>query len=101
MNMKIDRLKSKIISKDLILNGSVIEQYKQCGKPNCRCHKGRGYWHGPYWVWTRKEEGKTITKNLSSEQARLVKKAIKEMHDLQKTIAQWRTWSLKKIERND
>lgn len=28
-----------------ILRGSVIEQYKRCGKPGCRCADGPG--HGP------------------------------------------------------
>jgi hypothetical protein len=28
-----------------ILRGSLIERYKRCGKPNCKCAKGLG--HGP------------------------------------------------------
>ena len=28
-----------------ILRGSLIERYKRCGKPSCRCATGRG--HGP------------------------------------------------------
>ena len=28
-----------------ILRGSLIERYKPCGKPGCKCAKGRG--HGP------------------------------------------------------
>ena len=27
------------------LRGSLIERYKRCGKPGCKCAKGRG--HGP------------------------------------------------------
>ncbi|MCK5803876.1 MAG: hypothetical protein KAI66_13630 [Lentisphaeria bacterium] len=30
---------------DAILRGSLIERYKRCGKPGCRCARGRG--HGP------------------------------------------------------
>lgn len=30
---------------DTVLRGSLIERYKRCGKPNCKCAKGRG--HGP------------------------------------------------------
>ncbi len=30
---------------DAILRGSLIERYKRCGKPGCKCAKGRG--HGP------------------------------------------------------
>ena len=28
-----------------LLRGSLIERYKRCGKPGCKCAKGRG--HGP------------------------------------------------------
>ena len=28
-----------------VLRGSLIERYKRCGKPGCKCAKGRG--HGP------------------------------------------------------
>jgi len=29
----------------LVLRGSLIERYKRCGHPGCRCQKGQG--HGP------------------------------------------------------
>ena len=31
--------------KPTILRGSLIERYKRCGKPNCKCAEGKG--HGP------------------------------------------------------
>jgi len=30
---------------DSVLRGSLIERYKRCGNPNCKCAKGPG--HGP------------------------------------------------------
>lgn len=30
---------------DRLLRGSLIERYKPCGKPGCKCARGRG--HGP------------------------------------------------------
>jgi hypothetical protein len=30
---------------EAILRGSLIERYKRCGKPGCKCSEGRG--HGP------------------------------------------------------
>jgi hypothetical protein len=30
---------------DTLLRGSLIERYKRCGKPGCKCANGRG--HGP------------------------------------------------------
>ncbi|HEB27173.1 hypothetical protein LCGC14_2057020 [marine sediment metagenome] len=99
MVYKIDRLKSKITSKERILKGSIAKQYKQCGRLNCRCREDRKYWHGPYWIWTRKEKGKTVTKTLNKNQAISVKNAIKEMKDLSLIIEKWKAQSLKEIEK--
>jgi len=56
-------------------------------------------WHGPYFIWTRKENGKTITKTLNKSQAAAVKKAIKDMKELNQLIERWRSLSLKEIEK--
>ncbi len=96
---QIGRLKSRITSKELILNGTLSKRYKQCGKESCRCHTEKVHWHGPYWIWTRKVERKTVTKTLSNEQALVVKKAIKEMKDLNVVIKKWQIQSSKEIEK--
>ena len=98
MNNKMKCLKSKITSKEYVLNGSLARQHKKCGKINCRCHGDKKYWHGPYWIWTRKENGKTVTKTLNKNQVVTVKKAIKEMKELNLLIESWRSQSLKEIE---
>ncbi len=99
MNKLILRLKSKIESKEFILNGSLATQYKQCGKLNCRCHGAKELWHGPYLIWTRKVNGKTVTKTLSEQQAAAVKRAIQEMKELNQIIERWKALSLKEIEK--
>src|SRR5437016_8023841 len=38
-------LRRKLPSLVAILRGSLIERYKRCGKPGCKCAKGQG--HGP------------------------------------------------------
>jgi hypothetical protein len=38
-------LLGKLPALSVILRGSLIERYKPCGKPGCKCAKGRG--HGP------------------------------------------------------
>jgi len=39
-----------------ILRGSLIERYKRCGKPGCRCAKGPG--HGPKYYLSVSQTGK-------------------------------------------
>jgi hypothetical protein len=49
--------------------GTLLERTMRCGKPNCRCHADPPQLHGPYHQWTRKIDGKTVTRNLTAEQA--------------------------------
>ena len=39
------QLLKKLPPLDAVLRGSLIERYKRCGKPGCKCAKGQG--HGP------------------------------------------------------
>jgi hypothetical protein len=32
-----------------VLRGTFIELYLECVRPNCKCHKGEKYRHGPYY----------------------------------------------------
>ena len=50
------------------LPGSVVDRRSRCGNPSCRCHKDPAQLHGPYRSWTRKVDGKTVTRNLSDDQ---------------------------------
>lgn len=48
--------------------GSVIERHTVCGTPGCRCHGDPPTRHGPYFQYTRKLDGKTLTRRLAPEQ---------------------------------
>jgi hypothetical protein len=50
-------------------------------------------------IWTRKVNGKTVTKTLNKNQAVTVKKAIREMKEINKLIERWKNLSLKEIEK--
>ncbi len=88
-----------LAGKDKILAGSVITSYKKCGRANCKCAKDTNDWHGPYHIWTRKENGKTITKTLNLNQVSLVEEAIKNMADLKILIEEWKRTTLSEIEK--
>ena len=51
------------------LPGSLVARSSRCGNPNCRCHRDPDLLHGPYPSWTRKVDGKTVTRNLNTAQA--------------------------------
>ena len=87
---RIDTIRSQIIAMDLISSGTLLERMKKCGKPNCRCADDPGARHGPYYDWTRPEEGRLVHKTVSLEQARNLKAAIANYRKLQKLIVQWK-----------
>jgi hypothetical protein len=45
--------------------GSINPTYRKCGKPNCACARPGHPGHGPRWLWTRSEAGKTRTRQLA------------------------------------
>lgn len=54
-----------------IAAGSLVQRHNRCGKPHCRCHADPPQLHGPYWQWTAKIDGKTVTRRLSNTEAEL------------------------------
>jgi hypothetical protein len=79
------------------LPGTLLERSMRCGKPNCRCHADPPRLHGPYHQWTRKIEGKTLTRNLTDDQlaryqpwfdnAQRLREALAELEHLSLRIA--------------
>lgn len=53
---------------DFALPGTMLERMICCKKPNCRCCADPPQLHGPYYQWTRKINGKTVTRLLTAEQ---------------------------------
>jgi hypothetical protein len=51
-----------------VLPGSLQQRHTYCGKPGCACQADPPRPHGPYWQWTRKSAGKTITRRLTPDQ---------------------------------
>jgi hypothetical protein len=75
----------------------LIERHFRCGKPGCRCHADPSVLHGPYWQWTRKVAGKTLTRLVPDDQLddyrhwldnhRRLRALISELEDLTLAIA--------------
>lgn len=63
------KLKKFLLQVGPVCDGSLSKVFQQCGKSSCRCHKGERYRHGPYYLWTRKVDGKTVTRKVSAADA--------------------------------
>ena len=51
--------------------GTVVRQRLTCGKSSCVCHTDPERRHGPYFYWTAKVKGRTVSRLLSKEEAEL------------------------------
>ncbi len=70
-----------------LASGSLVRRFTVCGKPGCRCQAQPPQRHGPYWQWTRKVAGKTVTRRLSTDEARLFRKWLGDRQRLKRTLA--------------
>ena len=95
---KYSLLKRKIEKIGFICTGSVMSVFKTCGNSNCICHKDKKARHGPYNIWTRKVKSKTVTRTLTNEQAKLCRKCIQNMRDVEVILKEMRDLSVQRIE---
>lgn len=78
--------------------GSLLRVFNRCGAPGCGCHTDSSKRHGPYWQWTRKVAGKTVTVRLTDAQAerltewlanaRLLDQRLKQLEDLNNDVTE-------------
>lgn len=55
-------LKSRLAQLGEMRPGSLVECYRKCGKPNCRCARPQDRGHGPLWMVTHALKGRTVSK---------------------------------------
>jgi hypothetical protein len=68
--------------------GSLVRRFMPCGKPGCRCQARPPRLHGPYYQWTRKLRGKTVTVRVNQVQAVLIRRWIASGRQLDKLVRQ-------------
>jgi hypothetical protein len=88
-------LKRSLLDLGYICPGSVVERYVPCGKSNCCCMANPNDRHGPYYEWSRKVRGKTITVRLPKEQAALYEEFTKNNQKLRKVCDRMKSISIK------
>ena len=55
----------------LVQEGSLVRRYTRCANPNFRCRADPPHPHGPYWQWSAKVGGKTVSRRLSEREVAL------------------------------
>ena len=86
-------LQAQLAEVGFISSGSIVRRQTSCGKPGCRCQADPPQLHGPYWQWTRKIAGKTVTRRLNDTEADLYRQWIANGRRLAAIVAQMETVS--------
>lgn len=73
-----------------IAQGSLSQRFTHCNKAGCRCGAVPPRLHGPYWQWTAKVTGRTVTRRLSAAEAARYREWIANDRQLRRTVEQMR-----------
>jgi Family of unknown function (DUF6788) len=72
-----DRLYAQLAATGDFRRGSVSENYRSCGKPNCACAAPDHPGHGPRFLWTRTQgRRKRIGRQLAAAEVEKVRREI-------------------------
>jgi hypothetical protein len=74
----------------IVAAGSVTRRYTRCTSAGCRCNADPPAPHGPYWQWTAKVNGKTVTRRLTAREAQLYQEWIANDRRIRALLAQIR-----------
>jgi len=96
---RFDGLKRSISDLGPLRRGSVVKRFMPCGKPGCRCQAIPPQLHGPYYQWTRKIRGKTVTVRLTEQEAQRIREWIDNGRQLDRIVTKMEKLSLRITER--
>jgi hypothetical protein len=72
-----DRLYAQLAAVGDFRRGSVSENWRRCGKPNCACARPGHPGHGPRYLWTRNERGRgTVGRQLAAGEVEKVRREV-------------------------
>ena len=85
----IAHIRGQILKVDLQCPGSLVTRYNTCGKPHCRCAQDPDARHGPYYIWSRREEGRLVQTVVSAAEAKALERAIRNHRRVLDLLARW------------
>lgn len=86
---RIARLHAAFAQIDYLCSGTLLERTKSCGKASCRCAQDPAARHGPYYEWGHMKGGKLVHRQVSAEQADLLRIAIDNYRIVQQLLRDW------------
>ena len=86
LERRYDRLRHRLARVGYVAVGTVTASRLPCGNPHCRCRRASRFRHGPYYYWTSKVAGKTVSKLLKPDEARLYLRWIANRRRMDRTV---------------
>jgi hypothetical protein len=72
-----DRLYAQLSTVGDFRRGSVSQNWRRCGKPNCACAQPDHLGHGPRFLWTRTARGRgTVGRQLAAAEVEKVRREV-------------------------
>lgn len=71
-----------------IYQGTVVKRFMKCGRSSCACHKDPALRHGPYYYWSTKVGGKSVSKLITSQEAELLGRWVKNRGEMEAITAE-------------
>lgn len=82
---------------DFVASGTIHKRTKVCGRQNCRCATDPGARHGPYYEWSRRQDGRLVHSVITPEQAQLFTRAIQNYREIQQLLGRWERETAKEV----
>ena len=95
------RIAAALADTGLALPGSLTVRAYRCGKAKCRCRGEPPQLHGPYAFWTRKIDGKTVTRMLTDEEVADYQPLFDNARKLRDLVSQLQELTLQLVEKAD
>jgi len=96
---RYEALKQSVADIGLVRSGSLVRRFMPCGKAHCRCQASPPKLHGPYFQWTRKIRGRTVTVRVAEHEAHLFADWIANRRRLHHIVGQIEQVSLRLTDR--
>ena len=90
---RFQKLKAGLAQIEYFSKGTLLARMVRCGKPRCACGKDPAKRHGPYYEWTYKARGKTVTVRLAPEAAPFFRAAAQQYRKLKTILNRMETLS--------
>lgn len=87
LSARRDELRRQLAAIGDLRPGSLVQNYRRCGRPDCFCADKQQRGHGPYWLLTWSVNGKTRSRSIPAEQVAATQAQIAECQRLRRLVA--------------